>query len=104
MTLGPKNGSQPELGTYAGKNGVNFEIALGKPILAPIDARFIGFNNRNSDFRNGMDGTLQVPFDDLELCFESTSPDWPGPLRSEGWIFFTENDSWLAASPALTSC
>lgn len=135
VTLGPKTGSHPELGTYAGKNGVNFEIPLGKPILAPIEARFIGFNNRNSDFRDGMDGTLQVPFDDLELCFESTSPDWPGliycfyhlqnsplllginksplcsnakewpgPLRSEGWIFFTENDSWLAASPTSASC
>ncbi|HEY3293253.1 MAG TPA: hypothetical protein VGJ85_06450 [Candidatus Nanopelagicaceae bacterium] len=78
VTLGPKTGSKPELGSYNGKTGVNFEIALGKPILAPVDARFIGFNNRNSDFRNGMDGTLQVPFDDLQLCFESTSADWPG--------------------------
>jgi len=78
VTLGPKTGSRPDLSSYAGKNGVNFEIGYGKPILAPIDARFIGFNNRNSDFRNGMDGTLQVPFDDLELCFESTSSDWPG--------------------------
>lgn len=123
VTLGPKTGSRPELGSYDGKSGVNFEIGDGEPILAPIDARFIGFNNRNSDFRNGMDGTLQVPFDDLELCFESTSSDWPGlifcfyhlqnsplllginkdplcsnakewpgPLRAEGWQFFTEND------------
>jgi len=78
VTLGPKTGSRPDLGSYAGKTGVNFEIPLGKPILAPMDAHFIGFNDRNSDFRNGMDGTLQVPFDDLELCFESTSSDWPG--------------------------
>jgi hypothetical protein len=78
VTLGPKTGRSPELGWYDGKSGVNFEIGDGEPILAPIDARFIGFNNRNSDFRNGMDGTLQVPFDDLELCFESTSSDWPG--------------------------
>lgn len=78
VTLGPKTGRRPELGSYDGKTGVNFEIGSGKSILAPIDARFIGFNNRNSDFRNGMDGTLQVPFDDLELCFESTSSDWPG--------------------------
>lgn len=78
VTLGPKTGSRPELGSYAGKTGVNFEIALGKPILAPIDARFVGFNNRNSDYRNGMDGTLQVRFDDLGLCFESTNSDWPG--------------------------
>lgn len=78
VTLGPKLGSHPEMGTYDTKNGVNYEIGYGLPILAPIDAKFIGFNNRNSDFRNGMDGTLQVPFDDLALCFESTHPDWPG--------------------------
>lgn len=78
VTLGPKTGSRPELGSYDTKAGVNFEIGDGEPILAPIDARFIGFNNRNSDFRNGMDGTLQVPFDDLELCFESTGTDWLG--------------------------
>ena len=47
VTLGPKTGSRPDLGSYPGKTGVNFEIALGKPILAPIDARFIDFNNRN---------------------------------------------------------
>lgn len=135
VTLGPKTGSRPEMGSYTGKTGVNFEIALGKPILAPIDARFIGFNNRNSDLRIASDGTRQIPFDDLELCFESTSPDWPGlifcfyhlrnsplllginksplcsnaeewpgPLRAEGWILFTENDSWSAASPTSLSC
>lgn len=80
VTLGPKLGSRPELGSYDGKSGVNFEIPFGLPILAPMDAKFIGFNNRNSDFRNGMDGTLQVPFDDLELCFQSTSKDWPGVI------------------------
>lgn len=78
VTLGPKTGGRPDLGSYDGKTGVNYEIPLGKPILAPIDARFIGFNNRNSDYRNGMDGTLQVPFDDLGLCFESTDSAWPG--------------------------
>jgi hypothetical protein len=29
VTLGPKTGSHPELGSYAGKTGVNFEIPLG---------------------------------------------------------------------------
>jgi hypothetical protein len=135
VTLGPKIGSRPELGSYAGKSGVNFEIGNGKPILAPMDARFIGFNNRNSDFRNGMDGTLQVPFNDLELCFESISSawpglifcfyhlqnsplllginknptcgnakEWPGPLRAEGWQFYTENDSLMAANSVSASC
>lgn len=78
VTLGPKLGSHPEYGTYPTKTGVNYEIALHAPVLAPMDAEFVGFNNRNSDGRNGMDGTLQVPFDDLELCFESKSADWPG--------------------------
>ena len=78
VTLGPKQGLHPELGTYPGKNGVNYELPVNSPILAPIDAQFIGFNNRNSDARNGMDGTLQVPFDDLQLCFRSTHKDWPG--------------------------
>lgn len=78
VTLGPKEGLHPELGSYPGKIGVNYEIPVNSPILAPIEAKFIGFNNRNSDARNGMDGTLQVPFDDLQLCFESTSKDWPG--------------------------
>ncbi len=123
------------MGSYTGKTGVNFEIGLGKPILAPTDARFIGFNNRNSDFRNGMDGTLQVPFDDLELCFESISSDWPGlifcfyhlqnsplllginksplcsnakewpgPMRADGWQFYTENDYAVPTGSAATSC
>jgi hypothetical protein len=78
VTLGPKEGLHPELGSYPGKIGVNYELPLNSPILAPLDSKFVGFNNRNSDARNGMDGTLQVPFDDLQLCFESTSKDWPG--------------------------
>lgn len=78
VTLGPKTGGRPDLGSYSGKTGVNFEIALGKPILAPMDALFIGFNNRNSDLRIAADGTHQVPFDDLQLCFKSIDPDWPG--------------------------
>lgn len=135
VTLGPKLGSHPEFGTYDTKNGVNYEIGYGLPILAPIDAKFIGFNNRNSDFRNGMDGTLQVPFDDLALCFESIHPDWPGlifcfyhlknsplllgidksllcsnakewpgPLRAEGWQFFTNNDGYKFGDAVSASC
>lgn len=135
VTLGPKVGTHPEFGTYDTKNGVNFEIGYALPILAPIDAKFIGFNNRNSDFRNGMDGTLQAPFDDLALCFESTNSDWPGlifcfyhllnsplllgintsplcsnakewpgPLRAEGWQFFTNNDDNKIGDKTSASC
>jgi hypothetical protein len=78
VTLGPTEGTHPELGAYEGKVGDNFEVPKGAPILAPLDGKLIGFNNRNSDMRYGMDGTEQVPFDDLQLCFESRSKDWPG--------------------------
>ena len=78
VTLGPTTGLHPELGSYDGKVGMNYEIPIDTPILAPLDSVFLGFNNRNSNFRNGMDGTLQSPFDDLQICFQSRSSDWPG--------------------------
>lgn len=78
ITLGPTTGLHPELTPYDGKVGMNYEIPVDTPILAPLDSVFLGFNNRNSNFRNGMEGTLQVPFDDLQICFQSKSPDWPG--------------------------
>ena len=78
VTLGPKIGNQPQLPAYSGQTGLVEEVADGAPVLAPIDMRFIGFNNRNSDYRIAANGTRQVPFNDLELCFESTSADWPG--------------------------
>lgn len=136
VTLGPKTGTHPEMGSYEGKNGVNFEIGDGLPILAPIDARFIGFNNRNSDYRAADDlGPLRQPFDDLALCFESTHPhwpglifcfyhlknsplllginksplcsnakEWPGPLRAQGWQFFTTNDDNKIGDATSASC
>jgi hypothetical protein len=78
VTLGPTEGLFPEFGFYPSKIGINYRVALNAPILAPLNSKFIGFNNRNSDARNGMDGTLQAPFDDLQLCFESTNKEWPG--------------------------
>ena len=136
VTLGPKLGSHPEFGTYDGKNGVNYEIGYGLPILAPIDARFIGFNNRNANYRAADNlGPLRQPFDDLALCFESTHPDWPGlifcfyhlknsplllgidksplcsnsnewpgPMRAEGWQFFTNNDGYKFGDVVSESC
>jgi hypothetical protein len=136
VTLGPKTGTHPEMGSYDGKNGVNFEIGYGLPILAPIDARFIGFNNRNANYRSADAlGPLRQPFDDLALCFESTHPDWPGlifcfyhlknsplllgidkfplcsnamewpgPLRAEGWQFFTNNDGYKIGDAISASC
>lgn len=84
VTLGPKLGVQGDSGAYSTKSGVNYEIGAGIPILAPIDSRFISFNNRNSDYtiksdaKSVIQGALNTPFNDLELCFESTSSDWPG--------------------------
>lgn len=136
VTLGPKTGTHPEMGTYDSKNGVNIEIGYGLPILAPIDARFIGFNNRNADYRAADAlGPLRQPFDDLALCFESTHPDWPGlifcfyhlknsplllgidksplcsnakewpgPLRAQGWQFFTNNDDNKIGDAVSASC
>lgn len=84
VTLGPKLGLRGDSGAYFAKSGVNYEIGAGVPILAPINSRFIGFNDRNSDYTIGrgeksvVEGALNTPYDDLELCFESTSSDWPG--------------------------
>lgn len=57
---------------------MEFELPLGTPILAPINMEFVGFNNRNANFRIGPDGVRFEPFDDLELCFESADNSWPG--------------------------
>jgi len=54
----------------------------------------IGFNNRNSDFRVAVDGTRQVPFNDLELCFQSKSSDWPGLIIC---IYHLQNSPFLRA-------
>ena len=78
VTLGPKVGNQPALPSYAGQTGLVVEVVNGTPVLAPMNLLFIGFNNRNSDYRIAVNGTRQVPFNDLELCFESTDADWPG--------------------------
>jgi len=57
---------------------MEFELDDGSPILAPVDMVLIGFDNRNATTRVGPDGEPMTPFDDLELCFESVSPEWPG--------------------------
>lgn len=78
VTLGPKLGNRPELPSYPTQTGLVAEVVDGAPVLAPMDMRFIGFNNRNSDYRIAANGTRQEPFNDLELCFESTDAYWPG--------------------------
>ncbi|HUW88409.1 MAG TPA: hypothetical protein VMW30_08565 [Candidatus Paceibacterota bacterium] len=85
VTLGPKFGLTPDIPIYSGKLGVNVEIPVGSPLLAPINMKLIGFENQSADTKinPGPDpktGEVNVeysPFDDLRLCFESTSSDWP---------------------------
>jgi hypothetical protein len=76
ITLGPKAGGQPDWPAYATKTSMEFELGHGGPVLAPIDMILIGFDNRNAEYRAGEDERIQVPYNDLELCFESESPEW----------------------------
>jgi hypothetical protein len=80
ITLGPKTGGCEGCPPYPGKTSMEFELEHGEPVLAPIDMVFIGFKNRNAQQRTRSDGEVQSPYNDLELCFESSSPDWPGMI------------------------
>jgi len=77
VTLGPTDGGVPEYPPYDGKNSLNFKMPKMTPVLAPLDVRFVGFKNRSANYRQ-RPGFRVSPFDDLELCFESVSDDWPG--------------------------
>ncbi len=59
---------------------MEFELTLSTPVLAPIDMVLVGFDNRNAKYRTYPNGQQDAPFNDLELCFESESPDWPGMI------------------------
>lgn len=94
ITLGPKVGGHPNSTPYTYKTSLNFQqVKHGAPLLAPIDMVFIGFKNRNAKYRiklidgnsanqlpDGQNKVYITPFNDLELCFESSSPDWPGMI------------------------
>jgi len=78
ITLGPKVGGQPGWEPYPGKTSMEFELNHGVPVLAPIDMVLVGFKNRSAKYRIRPDGHKQAPYNDLELTFESATPDWPG--------------------------
>ncbi len=78
ITLGPKIGGPQGGEPYPNKTSMEFELNHGTPVLAPIDMVLVGFDNRTADYRTNPEGERQSPFDDLELCFESASPEWPG--------------------------
>ena len=80
ITLGPKVGGQPGWLPYATKTSMEFELSHGEPVLSPIDMVLIGFDNRNANYSEIEGEEKQIPFNDLELCFESTSPDWPNMI------------------------
>lgn len=80
ITLGPSEGGRPGWLPYPGKTSMEFELPHGTPILAPIDMVMIAFDNRNASYRIGSEGQRMKPFNDLELCFESLNPDWPGMI------------------------
>ena len=81
VTLGPTAGGILDYPPYEGKNSLNFKMPLMTPIISPINMEFVGFKNRSASFRqDNPDSPRQEPFDDLELCFESVSADWPGMI------------------------
>jgi len=79
ITLGPRVGSHPDWTPYPNKYGMEFVLDYATPVLAPIDMVLVGFSNRNANYRI-QSGEKVSPFDDLMLCFESASPDWPGMI------------------------
>ena len=80
ITLGPKIGGPLGGAPYPNKTSMEFELNLSTPVLAPIDMVLVGFDNRNAKYRTYPNGQQDAPFNDLELCFESESPDWPGMI------------------------
>lgn len=80
ITLGPKLGAHPDYPTYPAKHGMEFELAHGTPVLAPVDMIFAGFQNNNAKYDISDDGQKITPANDLMLVFESASPEWPGML------------------------
>lgn len=78
VTLGPTDGGLPDWSPYDGKHSLNIKMPLMTPITAPLDMEFVGFKNRSATYRqDSQESDRMEPFDDLELCFESASPDWP---------------------------
>ena len=58
---------------------MNIKMPEHTPVLAPIDMTMVGYANRSADFRDD-NGDRQAPFDDLEVCYESETEDWPGMI------------------------
>lgn len=77
ITLGPKEGGRRGWPPYKGKTSMEFELSHAQPVLAPIGMSLIGFDNRSAKFGITSNGSRQSPFNDLEICFQSESQEWP---------------------------
>jgi acetyl esterase/lipase len=91
VTLGPTDGGEPSWPAYETKHSLNIKMPKETPILAPLDLRFIGFKNRSAEYRQDTpEDSYQAPFDDLKLCFESVSDDWPGLVLCVYHLYTTQ--------------
>jgi hypothetical protein len=79
ITLGPKLSFNPNNPGYATHHSMVWELKIhGTPVLAPIDMVLVGF--QNSSAYRVTDGQNIIRMDNLDLWFESASPDWPGMI------------------------
>jgi hypothetical protein len=102
VTLGPSDGGLPGYPAYSGKLSMNIKMPHGTPVLAPFDLKLIGFNNRSAQVRgSSADGSRQEPFDDLELCFESLSDEWPGTIMC---VYHLSTTPLLGGHPDDSRC
>jgi len=91
VTLGPTDGGEPSWPAYETKHSLNIKMPKETPILAPLDLRFVGFKNRRAEYRQDTpEDSYRAPFDDLALCFESVSDDWPGLVMCVYHLYTTQ--------------
>ncbi|MDP6214417.1 MAG: hypothetical protein QGI41_05705, partial [Acidimicrobiales bacterium] len=91
VTLGPTDGGEPSWPAYETKHSLNIKMPKETPILAPLDLRFVGFKNRSAEYRQDTpEDSYQAPYDDLALCFESVSDDWPGLVMCVYHLYTTQ--------------
>ena len=81
VALGDAKPFDPNSSSYPSATSHTFEAILHEPILAPVAAKFIGWVNRNCAVRrdnSNSGGDDQIPYNDLEFCFEAVvNGSWP---------------------------
>jgi hypothetical protein len=101
ITFGPKEGGCSGCPPYPNKISMEFELNHGTPVLAPLDMTLIGFDNRNAEYRLRSDGEVQSPYNDLQLWFESASPNWPNMIIS---VYHLSSSSLLLGHNQNAAC